>query len=613
MSNGVARRLARTLTTAALIATSSLYVLVSGSPASAATAPEPIALGVARATDNRVLQIGGDGVSNSSPIVVAPYQQGTTLAPRQRWRLERRASGSGIPDYTYRIINPASGKCLNAAGATATNGAALILYTCATAANSYWYVPGDPGPDGVRLTSLRDNRCVNIPGAATGNNVALKVWNCSADDAAAWNQMWTPRTGQDRSCSIRSRDWQGFTRLCVRPAAAVRAVMASWPHHPAGLSWRDPEDYILSNEMRSYLGATFSGSTAGLQFGWRARRSDTPTGSMTYTSYWLTNPSTGQGYFEVPATDPWGGPNGSRVADGTQHTYLAVAADDAAGWDLYFDYNLVGRVTSPINARANSVELGSVTRYLNATGFTAPYDFRTQVMDTNGVWRQPAETETTTANPKTCDRFPVWDDFSGGEGLNREPWCWTNTRTFTGTPAVLDRYTVDKSAVTSLAAAPQTLPTSVPKQASIVNGVDQAALAACLRRDATTCLDEVPGLAACVAAHKSCNHTRTVRSAAPASPRTARDLTTTAMAALDADPAKGSVSGRMMTVEQATERLPALATQQQTPADQQVYVVTGTQRVHGFGERATTVFNGWSAALEPRTGQVLYAHLGNAG
>jgi len=203
-------------------------VAVPAGPAAAATTAEPVAIAVGRTGDVRVLQIGGDGTSNSSPIVMAPYVPNTDVASsRQRWSFEL-GTGSGIPTFAYRIRSPATGKCLNSSGATPQNKAPIILYTCngtTSGTNEIWWMDSDPWPGGVSFRNLRDDRCVDITGASTANNAPLESYTCQDTDTA-WNQLFKTRTGSF-DCTVRDSDWRA---VHIRDAQIYpNRTFPSWP------------------------------------------------------------------------------------------------------------------------------------------------------------------------------------------------------------------------------------------------------------------------------------------------------------------------------------------------------------------------------------------------
>ncbi len=588
--------------------------------AAAAVAAETIAIGVGRDGDMRVLQAGGDGVSNSSPILVQPYRQGSAASvASQRWTLVRQPAAAGAPKFTYQIRHPASGKCLNSAGATPVNGAAIILYTCSGASNEKWWMNEQPGSLGIQFRNLRDGRCIDIPGKNTASGVAVKSWNCAATEVD-WNQYFGVRTGKF-FCGYADDDGVSegrYSTLCVEPAAAFNGLMSSWHHYPVGIVARGAG--AAPNELRSSLEAltlNAQGSPHGTAYvGWKAVRGGAPTASVTYAAYTGEATADGYQYRVLPTVDSAGNPNGSNAGDGQQHTYMMLGNANGE-WDIFFDYNFEGSTRYQASNRATSAQVVVDADFLDAVTFTNGYGYRARLMGADGVWRRPRLTETATSTPKTCGGFPDSQDITNGGGGNLPPWCLNGNRTLVGTGEALDVdvFTVEKP--TTAAAAVPAEP-ATPRAASMVNGVDQQKLSRCLRDAGKDCLDEVPGLAACVAARKLCNTGAAVTTSSKRADRPTITLAQARSAAVAqltesvpaTDRRQGAAvvtSAAAMTAQHARLQLPADVLARDVRDGDRVYVITGTGPVRGWHTGART-HHRWTAVVDA-TGTMLFTHL----
>ena len=621
---------------AVCLATVASSILTIGRPLPVyAAAPfDAVAVAVGRSGDTRVLQVGGDGVSNSSPIVVAPYQNGPATAATvkiQRWIFEKRPPGEGLPDFAYRVKNPATGKCLDRGGTSTANGAPIILYTCNNGANQTWYMNRTPAEGGVRFRNNFDHRCIDVPGGSLANNVALKAWNCSTSPDG-WNQLWRKKTGPVE-CMRRTSLWAAVAQVCTQ-TYPVAGVMASWANIPVAISYRDPRSWPATNEAQTFINATVLNSQGqqygAIEMGWRAVHSGVNPGGTTYTAYWTEWGDAGEEYHAIPSLDPLGSPNWSNVADGQQHTYLMLGAGIAGQWDLSYDYNPVATTRRQAGGRAGETTTGYRARYPDALRHNE-FNFRTQMLDINGFWFRPRQVQTATGNTKECGSWPIWEDYTGAWGDNLPPYCVGAGRTFVGAAATPDVgiFTVEKPAPAAAAPAANASTGHMgdePRTSAdspVLNGVDQRELAACMAQQADSCLDRVDGLRACVEARLVCNRAATPRTAAR-QPDQRRSALTAASArgmvgkylqAADSAVAKsGGVVAKTATVMTAAELrrdLPDAPIPQAVSGELPVYLLTGDDLVKSNQPGVEKSFSGWLAVIDGQSGIPLYWRLGD--
>jgi len=551
-----------------------------GELAHAVTVVSATAIGVGRFGDTRVLEVGGDGISNGSAVRTAVYRPGVSGAgvDRQRWTLERLAPAAGVPDFSYRIRSVASGRCMR----RVSDGTAVVIQDCGGSAGQRWSAPAEVNPDGFELFDGFDNRCLAIPGGSTDLGVSVNVADCTGD----WSQRWQRRSGPG-DCNTRDREWI-HTDLCLTTEEPVVGVFASWRSTPVQISWLDPGRFVLTNSIQNFVAFDKPDFVSGLEYGWRAERSADAAGTVAYNLYWSEYNSDRLDYHVVPDSFV----PGSSDPSGIDHSYLMVPAGAGDQWDLLYDYNPVTTTTLQAAGDVRSIRTGLAIRYLRSTTVGTPFENRIQLATGTSGIRRPYLREADTGEPKTCDAPPTWDDFGygahapGGVDIgNRSPWCFTAAVGVQGSgsagSAEVDFLRVGKPG--AAATASTTIPGGV-QPSGMVNGVDQRALAVCLRTNPNACLTTVPGLAACVAAHRSCNQAAAPR-VAPSSPAVRAGATMTLAEARFA--ALGAV-----TVSDAATRA-ALLTQPGAVPVRRRRPPSSTRR-SARGSRNRSVPSGWS-------------------
>lgn len=91
-------------------------------------------------------------------------------------------SGGG----TGGTVTGLAGKCMDVAGASSADGAAVQLYTCNGTAAQQWTRPGDG-----TLRAL--GKCLDVAEHGTADGSPLQLWSCTG----AANQQWTPTSSRD--------------------------------------------------------------------------------------------------------------------------------------------------------------------------------------------------------------------------------------------------------------------------------------------------------------------------------------------------------------------------------------------------------------------------------
>jgi hypothetical protein len=231
-----------------------------------------------------------------------------------------------------------------------------------------------------------------------------------------------------------------------------------------------------------------------------------------------------------------------------------------------------------------------------------------QLMDGNQVWRLPYLGEVGLGEPKKCDTPPRYEDWIY-DVVNLPPDCFTSSyKAVPGAaatdPAVLDSFGVGKPG-TAVAAARTTAPPSTASVSGTHNGVDQRALAACLTARSLNCLEQVPGLAECVAARLICNvdgaPSRVATAAEPMTADQAKQQAARAFRVLG-----GAPEPTVTTTSAATTRARTSVT-----GDRPVHVVASTARVASMAAANTNTYGGYVAIFDATDQSLLYACLGD--
>jgi glucoamylase len=115
----------------------------------------------------------------------------------------------------YRGVGPIeseSGKCIDDAGASTSNGAAIQIWTCnGTNAQSWTWSSGDG-----TLRAL--DKCIDVNGGGTANGTQIQLWDCNGTGAQQWRwrqqgRLVNPQSG--RCLDVTSGSTADGTRLQI--------------------------------------------------------------------------------------------------------------------------------------------------------------------------------------------------------------------------------------------------------------------------------------------------------------------------------------------------------------------------------------------------------------
>jgi hypothetical protein len=100
----------------------------------------------------------------------------------QKWNFDYVGSNNGYP--LYMIRNVRSGLCLNVSGASTTNSASVIQWTCQSSAhNTVWRGASDTSgrhPGAHYFINLHSGKCLNLAGYNLTNGAWFVQWTCNA-------------------------------------------------------------------------------------------------------------------------------------------------------------------------------------------------------------------------------------------------------------------------------------------------------------------------------------------------------------------------------------------------------------------------------------------------
>jgi hypothetical protein len=128
----------------------------------------------------------GGGTANSVIIEQAQCSRSVPLEQRAWYFVD-------APNGYYRLRNMKSGKCMNVQGASMSNSAKVIQYTCSsTATNDQWqlfYSGSQDGRDYYKLRNRKSLKCMNVQGASTVIGADIIQYTCGStrfNDVFTW-------------------------------------------------------------------------------------------------------------------------------------------------------------------------------------------------------------------------------------------------------------------------------------------------------------------------------------------------------------------------------------------------------------------------------------------
>jgi pectate lyase len=89
----------------------------------------------------------------------------------------------------YTLAAGASGKCLEVAGGSTTNGGLLQQAACGAGSTRQQWRVVSSSAGGFNLVNVNSTRCVDVPSGSTASGVQLQQWGCG--DGTKVNQRWS--------------------------------------------------------------------------------------------------------------------------------------------------------------------------------------------------------------------------------------------------------------------------------------------------------------------------------------------------------------------------------------------------------------------------------------
>jgi hypothetical protein len=118
----------------------------------------------------KCVDVAGSSQNNSAAVI----QFSCTSNPNQRFRFSR-VSGN---IYTIRAVH--SGKCLDVAGSSQSNSAPVIQFSCGNTVNQRFQLLDDKNQAGLasRIRAVHSGKCLDIPGSSNADSVRVVQFTC---------------------------------------------------------------------------------------------------------------------------------------------------------------------------------------------------------------------------------------------------------------------------------------------------------------------------------------------------------------------------------------------------------------------------------------------------
>ncbi|MEU4467440.1 non-reducing end alpha-L-arabinofuranosidase family hydrolase [Streptomyces sp. NPDC024017] len=174
---------------AAVAALAALAALLVAGPAQAATTSD--LRGVA---SGRCLDVAAFSQTDGANVHIWDCHGGTN----QQWTL------TGSNQLTVY-----GNKCLDVRGGATTSGTPVQIWTCNGSENQQWRV----NPDGT-VIGVRSGLCLDVSSWGTANGTGVQIWSCHGGN----NQKWTGLSGASNACALPSTYRWTSTGPLAQPA-----------------------------------------------------------------------------------------------------------------------------------------------------------------------------------------------------------------------------------------------------------------------------------------------------------------------------------------------------------------------------------------------------------
>jgi hypothetical protein len=174
---------------AAVAALAALAALLVAGPAQAATSGT-----LSGVASGRCLDVAGFSQTDGTNVHIWDCHGGAN----QQWTL---TDSNQLTVY--------GNKCLDVPGSATTSGTRVQIHTCNGGANQQWRVNSDG-----TIVGVQSGLCLDVSGGGTANGTAVQIWSCHGGN----NQKWTGLPGTGNACALPSTYRWTSTGPLAQPA-----------------------------------------------------------------------------------------------------------------------------------------------------------------------------------------------------------------------------------------------------------------------------------------------------------------------------------------------------------------------------------------------------------
>ncbi|WP_344074069.1 RICIN domain-containing protein [Streptomyces crystallinus] len=128
-----------------------------------------------------------------------------------RWLDYSTEGGVGWIGDASNVIKvvAAPGKCLDVAGGSADNGAAVQIWTCNNGPEQDWRL--EPDGSGLHLRNVKSGKCLDVDHANSADGTKIQIWNCNQAPAQTWEADVRATTSLKNTGTGKCLDLHTFT------------------------------------------------------------------------------------------------------------------------------------------------------------------------------------------------------------------------------------------------------------------------------------------------------------------------------------------------------------------------------------------------------------------
>ncbi|MFJ2190506.1 RICIN domain-containing protein [Kitasatospora sp. NPDC087861] len=141
----------------------------------------PTATTVTNVNSGKCLDVTGASTTDGAQVLQWTCGSGKT---NQQWLLQPVTGSSAV-----QVVSVNSGKCLDVTGASADDGAQVLQWTCGSGkTNQQWQLQPVTGSSAVQVVSVNSGKCLDVTGASADDGALAVQWTCGTGKT---NQQWT--------------------------------------------------------------------------------------------------------------------------------------------------------------------------------------------------------------------------------------------------------------------------------------------------------------------------------------------------------------------------------------------------------------------------------------